>query len=170
MNKSIDVVYNNRKWVREPSNCTRIVVIAAGVDAEHIDLMHHGFSCLGNIAFLHVDRQPVDSGGVAATSLWPQARANTSLFEGPISECAFHVVLNGTLEEWLLHDLPSHGASVYQLSADTRIEHSVIKVVEQIKGLARSSQATGNEFETITFRTARLSSDQSPATPLNLIQ
>ncbi|MCK8663746.1 hypothetical protein M1M11_02490 [Pseudomonas azerbaijanoccidens] len=168
MNKSIGVVYSDRKWVREPSNCTRIVVVAAGVDAEHIDLMHHGFSCFANIAFLHVDRQPVESGVAGDFSLRPANRTNTSLFEGAISECAFYIVVNGTLDEWLLHDLPLHDTSINQLSADTCSERSIIEAVEQIKSLARASHAPRIEFETPDF--ARPPSDNLQATSLNLTQ
>lgn len=43
------------KWMREPSSCTRIVVIASGLDSDHIDLIHQGFSCFDNIALIQVD-------------------------------------------------------------------------------------------------------------------
>lgn len=49
------------KWMREPSSCTRIVVIASGLESDHIDLIHQGFSCFDNVAMIHVETANVVS-------------------------------------------------------------------------------------------------------------
>lgn len=154
MNKSIDGVCHNRKWVREPLNHTRIVVIAAGVDDEYLALMHHGFSCFSNIALLHIDRKPVELSVVGGFSPRSATRTNTSLVGSAISACAFYVFVNGALDDWFLHDLPLQEASIYQLSADTSSERSIIEAVEHIKSQARVAPTPWIEFEPIRFRTA----------------
>lgn len=55
MSQTADCRHQSLKWMREPSSDTRIVVIVSGLDSDHIDLMHHGFSCFDNIALMHVD-------------------------------------------------------------------------------------------------------------------
>ncbi|WP_448107547.1 hypothetical protein [Pseudomonas azerbaijanoccidentalis] len=118
MNRSADYRYQTMKWMREPSSCTRIVVIASGFDSDHIDLMHHGFSCFDNIALMQVE---ADTG----SDKFVEVQADYSF------------VVFGQLDERLLHGKPC----VYHVTHDTWAERSVIDAVEHVKSLARVSHS-----------------------------
>lgn len=122
MNRSTDYRHQAMKWMREPSSCTRIVVIASGFDSDHIDLMHHGFSCFDNIALMQVDR--ADTG-------------SDTLVEVQTTRSDYSFVVFGQLDERLLHGKPC----VYHVTHDTWAERSVIDAVEHVKSLARVSHS-----------------------------
>ncbi|MCP1496462.1 hypothetical protein J2Y86_001169 [Pseudomonas migulae] len=61
MSQTADCRNNAMKWMREPSSGTRIVVIASGLDSDHIDLIHQGFSCFDNVALIQVETANVVS-------------------------------------------------------------------------------------------------------------
>lgn len=138
MSQSIGFHYKFMKWLREPSSCTRIVVIVIGVSTDHIDLMHHGFSCFENIALMHIDTTQVEQEVVRDSRSRSVDRAEpTAFFEAQISECACCVVVAGELDEWFLHDFPLRKICIYPIAEGARAERSVIDVVEQVKSLAR---------------------------------
>jgi len=118
MNRSTDYRHQAMKWMREPSSCTRIVVIAYGLESDHIDLMHHGFSCFDNIALMQVE---ADTG----SDKFVEVQADYSF------------VVFGQLDERLLHGKPC----VYHVTHDTWAERSVIDAVEHVKSLARVSHS-----------------------------
>ncbi|SEE70562.1 hypothetical protein [Pseudomonas migulae] len=61
MSQTADCRNKALKWMREPSSGTRIVVIASGLDSDHIELIHQGFSCFENVALIHVETANVAS-------------------------------------------------------------------------------------------------------------
>jgi len=109
--------------MREPSNGTRVVVIAAGLDSEHIDLMHHNFSCFENIALMRVEVAPVTTG----------------LFEAHLPSCDYCLVVAGELDKGFLGDLSRRRISIYPIAEDARIEHALIEAVDHVKRLARAT-------------------------------
>lgn len=138
MSQSTDFHYKSRKWLREPSSCTRIVVIVIGVSTDHIDLMHHGFSCFENIALMHIDTTQAGQEVVRDPRSRSVDRAEpTALFDTQISECACCVVVAGELDECFLHDFPLRKVCVYPIAEGARAQRSVIDVVEKVKSLAR---------------------------------
>ncbi|MBC3300986.1 hypothetical protein [Pseudomonas sp. SWRI18] len=124
MSRSGDCRSNTVKWMREPSSCTRIVVIVAAIDSDHIDLMHHGFSCFDNIALLQVEASDM--------------RADRGV-EVPVATCDYRVVVCGELDAYLLDSLSIGNPSIYRIGQDCRAERSVIEAIEQVKKLARLS-------------------------------
>ncbi|MCJ8207289.1 hypothetical protein [Pseudomonas sp. RGM2987] len=117
---------NALKWMREPSNCTRIVVIAGGLDSDHIDLIHQGFSCFDNVALIHIDAVKTGSGQLA---------------EGRVAEGDYCFVVLGEVDEHLLHDLSIGQPCIYPIAPDGAAERSVIAAVEQVKSLARVNRS-----------------------------
>jgi len=113
---------NAPKWMRAPSNCTRIVVIACGLDSDHIDLIHQGFSCFDNVALIHVDAAHTGPGQLAEV-------------RGVKGDYCFVVL--GEVDEGLLHDLSIGQPRIYPIAPDGAAERSVIAAVEQVKHLAR---------------------------------
>lgn len=116
--------------MREPSSCTRVVVIATGLSSDHVDLIHHGFSCFDNIALAHVDA--ADAGFLVG-------------LRAP--ECDYCLVVAGELDKRFLHNLPMRKTSIYQIAEGARTERSVIDAVEQVKRLARVSPSRRLEIE-----------------------
>ncbi|WP_210642761.1 hypothetical protein [Pseudomonas sp. Tri1] len=117
---------NALKWMREPSNCTRIVVIACGLDSDHIDLIHQGFSCFDNVALIRVDAvNPVPG----------------QLAEVRVARGEYCFVVLGELDERLLHDLSISPPCIYPIASDGATERSVIAAVEQVKSLARVNRS-----------------------------
>lgn len=126
MSLAADCRTNALKWMREPSNCTRVVVIACGLDSDHIDLVHHGFSCFDNVALIHVD----------AVNTVPGPLTDARVAKG---DCCFVVL--GEPDERLLHDLSIGQPCVYPIASDGAAERSVIAAVEQVKSLARVNRS-----------------------------
>ncbi|MDR6579343.1 hypothetical protein WLF14_26465 [Pseudomonas fluorescens] len=126
MSQAADCRTHALKWMREPSNCTRIVVIACGLDSNHIDLIHQGFSCFDNVALIHVD----------VVNTVPGQLAEVRVAKG---DCCFVVL--GELDERLLHGLSIGQPCVYPIASDGAAERSVIAAVEQVKSLARVSHS-----------------------------
>ncbi|MGA3797890.1 hypothetical protein ACPCYX_09005 [Pseudomonas fluorescens] len=126
MSQAADSRTNALKWMREPSNCTRIVVIACGLDSDHIDLIHQGFSCFDNVALIHVD----------AVNTVP-----SQLAEVRVAKSDYCFVVLGELDERLLHDLSIGQPCIYPIASDGAAERSVIAAVEQVKSLARVNRS-----------------------------
>ncbi|WP_223505769.1 hypothetical protein [Pseudomonas sp. GL-RE-29] len=126
MSQAADCRTNALKWMREPSNCTRIVVIACGLDSDHIDLIHQGFSCFDNVALIHVD----------AVNTMPGQLAEVRVVKGD-----YCFVVLGELDERLLHDLSIGQSCIYPIASDGAAESSVIAAVEQVKSLARVNRS-----------------------------
>lgn len=122
--------------MREPSSCTRIVVITAGLGSEHIALIHHSFSCFENIALMQVDVAPMTAG----------------IFEAPISTCDYCLVVAGKLDKCFLRNLPKRRINIYPIASDARTERSVIDAVEQVKSLARANQPPRIDTESALCR------------------
>ncbi|ROM52264.1 hypothetical protein BK648_09545 [Pseudomonas poae] len=112
--------------MREPSKCTRIVVIACGLDSDHIDLVHQGFSCFDNVALIHVDAVNTMAGQLA---------------EVRVAKSDYCFVVLGELDERLLHDLSIGRTCIYPIASDGAAERSVIAAVEQVKSLARVNRS-----------------------------
>ncbi|WVV49017.1 hypothetical protein THH46_11815 [Pseudomonas sp. NA13] len=106
------------KWMREPSSRTRIVVIVSAIDSDHIDLMHHGFSCFDNIALVQVE--PSDTGADRCVAVH-------------VAGCDYSFLVCGELEEYLLNNLSIGNPCIYQIGQDSWAERSVIDAVEQVK-------------------------------------
>jgi hypothetical protein len=123
MSQSADRGHTASKWMREPSSGTRVVVIAAGLDSEHIDVMHHNFSCFENIALMRMEVAPVTAG----------------LFETHLPSCDYCLVVAGELNEGFLGDLSRRRISVYPIAEDGPIERSLIEAVDHVKRLARAT-------------------------------
>lgn len=117
---------NALKWVREPSNCTRIVVIACGLDSDHIDLIHQGFSCFDNVALIHVDAVNTLPGQLAGAR---------------VAKADYCFVVLGELDQRLLHDLSIGQPCIYPIAPDGAAERSIIAAVEQVKSLARVNRS-----------------------------
>ncbi|SFH40599.1 hypothetical protein [Pseudomonas sp. NFACC45] len=113
-------------WMREPSSCTRIVVIVSGLDSDHIDLIHQGFSCFDNVALIHVDTLNTAPGKLVGV---------------PVAKRDCHFVVLGELDERFLHDLSIGQPCLYPVAPDEAAEHAVIAAVEQVKSLARVSHS-----------------------------
>ncbi|WP_080482370.1 hypothetical protein [Pseudomonas syringae] len=126
MSQAADCRTTALKWMREPSNCTRIVVIACGLDSDHIDLIHQGFSCFDNVALIHVD----------AVNTVPGQLAEVRVAKGD-----YCFVVLGELDERLLHDLSIGQPCIYPIASDGAAERSVIAAVEQVKSLARVNRS-----------------------------
>lgn len=124
MSRSADCRFKTLKWMREPSSCTRIVVIVSAMDSDHIDLMHHGFSCFDNIALVQVE---------------PSGSGAQRCVEVHVAGCDYSFLVCGELEESLLHDLSIGNPCIYQIGQSSWAERSVIEAVEQVKKLARLS-------------------------------
>lgn len=124
MSRSADCRSKTMKWMREPSSCTRIVVIVSAIDSDHIDLMHHGFSCFDNIALVQVE--PSDTGADRCV-------------EVHVAGCDYSFLVCGELEEYLLNNLSIGNPCIYQIGRDSWAERCVIDAVEQVKKLARLS-------------------------------
>lgn len=122
--------------MREPSSCTRIVVITAGLGSEHIALIHHSFSCFENIALMQVDVAPMTAG----------------IFDAPVSTCDYCLVVAGKLDKRFLRDLPKRRISIYPIAQDARTERSVIEAVEQVKSLARANPPPRIDTESVPCR------------------
>ena len=122
--------------MREPSSCTRIVVITAGLGSEHIALIHHSFSCFENIALMQVDVAPMTAG----------------IFDAPVSTCDYCLVVAGKLDKRFLRDLPKRRINIYQIAQDARTERSVIEAVEQVKSLARANPPPRIDTESVPCR------------------
>ncbi|MHC8286066.1 hypothetical protein ACYZUD_04395 [Pseudomonas sp. XS1P51] len=136
MSQTADRRNTARKWMREPSSCTRIVVIAAGLDSEHIDLIHHSFSCFENIALMQIDAAPI----------------NVGVFEAPIATCDYCLVVVGELDKRYLRHLPKRRISIYPIAEDATTERSVIEAVEHVKSLARATPPPRGDIETALCR------------------
>lgn len=117
---------NALKWVREPSNCTRVVVIAYGLDSDHIGLIHQGFSCFDNVALIHID---------AVNTLPGQ------LAEVRVAKADYCFLALGELDEGLLRDLSIGQPCIYPIASDGTAERSIIAAVEQVKSLARVNRS-----------------------------
>ncbi|WP_123715821.1 hypothetical protein [Pseudomonas poae] len=126
MSQAADCRTNALKWMREPSKCTRIVVIACGLDSDHIDLVHQGFSCFDNVALIHVDAVNTMAGQLA---------------EVRVAKSDYCFVVLGELDERLLHDLSIGRTCIYPIASDGAAERSVIAAVEQVKSLARVNRS-----------------------------
>lgn len=126
MSQAADCRTHAMKWVREPSNCTRIVVIVCGLDSDHIDLIHQGFSCFDNVALIHVD----------TVNTAPGKRV-----EVRVAKSDYCFVVLGELDERLLHDLSIGQSCIYPIAPDEAADRSVIAAVEQVKSLARVSHS-----------------------------
>ncbi|WP_248733012.1 hypothetical protein [Pseudomonas sp. MWU13-2517] len=126
MSQAADCRTNALKWMREPSKCTRIVVIACGLDSDHIDLVHQGFSCFDNVALIHVDAVNTMAG---------------QLVEVRVAKSDYCFVVLGELDERLLHDLSIGRTCIYPIASDGAAERSVIAAVEQVKSLARVNRS-----------------------------
>jgi hypothetical protein len=126
MSQAADCRTNALKWMREPSKCTRIVVIACGLDSDHIDLIHQGFSCFDNVALIHVDAVNTMAGQLA---------------EVRVAKSDYCFVVLGELDERLLHDLSIGRACIYPIASDGAAERSVIAAVEKVKSLARVNRS-----------------------------
>ncbi|OAJ48981.1 hypothetical protein [Pseudomonas marginalis] len=124
MSRTVDCRTHAMKWMREPSSCTRIVVIVCGLDSVHIDLIHQGFSCFDTVALIHVD----------TVNAVPGKRVDV---QGVKSDCSF--ILLGELDERLLHSLSMGKRCLYSIAPDGSAECSVIAAVEQVKRFARVS-------------------------------
>lgn len=122
--------------MREPSSCTRIVVITAGLGSEHIALIHHSFSCFENIALMQVDVAPMTAG----------------IFDAPVSTCDYCLVVAGKLDKRFLRDLPKRRINIYPIAQDARTERSVIEAVEQVKSLARANPPPRIDTESVPCR------------------
>lgn len=122
MSQAADCRNKAMKWMREPSSCTRIVVIASGLESDHIDLIHQGFSCFDNVALIHID----------AVNTVPD-----KLVEVRVAEKDYCFVVFGELDERLLHELSIGKPCVYPIAQDAWAERAVIQAVEQVKSLAR---------------------------------
>lgn len=122
--------------MREPSSCTRIVVITAGLGSEHIALIHHSFSCFENIALMQVDVAPMTAG----------------IFDAPVSTCDYCLVVAGKLDKCFLRDLPKRRINIYPIAQDARTERSVIEAVEQVKSLARANPPPRIDTESVPCR------------------
>lgn len=134
MSQSVDLACKARKWLREPSSCARVVVIATGLSSEHVDLIHHGFSCFNNIALAHIDT------------------ADAGFFLGLQGvDCDYCIVVAGELDKRFLRDLPMRTTSIYRIASDTRAERSVLDAVEQVKRLARLCPPSRLENEPANF-------------------
>ncbi|SDH51680.1 hypothetical protein SAMN05216588_105106 [Pseudomonas flavescens] len=112
------------KWIREPSSCTRVVVIACGLESDHIDLIHQGFSCFDTVALIHVDAVRTVPG---------------KLVEVRVTKGDYRFVVFGELDERLLHDLSIGEPCIYPIASGGVAERSVISAVEQVKSLARQT-------------------------------
>ncbi|WP_083244888.1 hypothetical protein [Pseudomonas sp. 8 R 14] len=132
MSQAVDCRPNAMRWMREPSSCTRIVVIVCGLDSAHIDLIHQGFSCFDNVALLHVD----------AVDTVPGKHVDVQVAR---SDCSFVVL--GELDERVLHSLSMGKRCLYSIAPDVSAECSVIAAVEQVKNFARVSHS--RHLETI---------------------
>ena len=124
MSRSADCGSKTMKWMREPSNCTHIVVVVSAMDSDHIDLMHHGFSCFDNIALVQVE--PPDIGADRCV-------------EVHVAGCDYSFLVCGELEEYLLNNLSVGHPCIYQIGQGNWAERSVIDAVEHVKKLARLS-------------------------------
>lgn len=114
------------KWMREPSSHTRILVIVSGLDSDHIDLIHQGFSCFDNVALIHVDTVNTAPG---------------KLVEGHVAKRDYRFVVLGELDEHVLHDLSIAQPCLYPVAPDETSERSIMAAVEQVKNLARGSHS-----------------------------
>lgn len=114
------------RWMREPSSCTRIVVIVSGLDSDHMGLIHQGFSCFDNVALIHVDTLNTAPG---------------KLVEVQVAKSDYRFVVLGELDERFLHDLSIGKPCRYPVAPDEAAERSVIAAVEQVKSLARVSHS-----------------------------
>ncbi|UUQ64318.1 hypothetical protein NLK61_24380 [Pseudomonas fuscovaginae UPB0736] len=94
------------------------------MDSDHIDLMHHGFSCFDNIALVQVE--PSDIGAHRCV-------------EGHVAGCDYSFLVCGELEASLLNNLSIGNPCIYQIGQDSRAERSVIEAVEHVKKIARLS-------------------------------
>lgn len=135
MNQLVDFSYEAGKWVREPSSCTRVVVIATGISSDHIDLIHHGFSCFENIALMHLEVGRAGFSGLSGVK---------------ISGCYVCLVVAGELDKRFLNDLPMGEINIYQIEEGGRAERSVIAAVEQVKRLARMTHSRQLDIDTVT--------------------
>ncbi|SCY72833.1 hypothetical protein SAMN03159391_02820 [Pseudomonas sp. NFACC37-1] len=114
------------RWMREPSSCTRIVVIVSGLDSDHIDLIHQGFSCFDNVALIHVDTVNTATGKLVGVKM---------------AKNDYCFVVLGELDERFLQDLSIGQPCLYPVAPDEAAERSVIAAVEQVKRLARVSHS-----------------------------
>lgn len=126
MSQTADCRTSTMKWMREPSSCTRIVVIVCGLDSDHNDLIHQGFSCFDNVALIHVD----------TVNTAPGKRV-----EVRVAKSDYCFVVLGELDERLLHDLSIGQPCIYPIAPDEAAERSVIAAIEQVKSLARVSHS-----------------------------
>lgn len=125
------------KWMREPSSCTRIVVIVSGLDSDHIALIHQGFSCFDNVALIHVDTVNTVNGKLVGVKM---------------AKSDYCFVVLGELDEHVLHDLSIGQPCLYPVAPDEAAERSVIAAVEQVKSLARGSHSRHLEAIPYTCR------------------
>lgn len=132
MSRTADYRQQGSKWMREPSNGTRLVVFAAGLDIEHLDLLHHSFSCFENVALMQVEAAPPDA----------------ELFDARLPTCDYCVVVAGELDKRFLRDLPKRKISIYPIAEQAPRERSVIEAVEHVKSLARATPAPRLETDT----------------------
>ncbi|NQD92810.1 hypothetical protein HP532_09135, partial [Pseudomonas sp. CrR25] len=128
------------------------VVIVVGVGEDHIDLMHHGFSCFENIALMHIDTVQVGSKTIRDSRSRSVDRIeSTALFDAQILASACCVLVAGELDEYLLHDLPLRKACIYSIAEGARAKRSVIDVMENIKSLARVNNSRRTDMEAASF-------------------
>lgn len=126
MSRTVEGRIHAMKWMREPSSCTRIVVIVSGLDSDHIDLIHQGFSCFDNVALIHVDTVNTVNGKLVGVQ---------------VAKSDYCFVVLGELDERFLHDLSIDQPCLYPVAPDEAGERSVIAAVEQVKRLARVSHS-----------------------------
>lgn len=126
MSQTADCLTHAMKWMREPSSGTRIVVIVCGLDSDHIDLIHQGFSCFDNVALIHVDTVNTVPG---------------KFVEVRVAKSDYCFVVLGELDEGLVHDLSIGKPYIYPIAPDGEAERSVIAAVEKVKSLARVSHS-----------------------------
>lgn len=122
MSRTAEGCVHAMKWMREPSSCTRIVVIVSGLDSDHIDLIHQGFSCFDNVALIHVDTVGTATGKLIGVQM---------------AKSDYCFVVLGELDERLLHDLSIDQPCLYPVAPGEAGERSVLAAVEQVKSLAR---------------------------------
>jgi hypothetical protein len=123
MSQTADYRHPGRKWMREPSSETRVVVFTAGLESEHLALIHHSFSCFENVALMQVEAMPT----------------NDDLFEARLPTCDYCLVVAGELDKRFLRELPRRRISIYPIAEHAPSERSVIAAVEHVKSLARST-------------------------------
>ncbi|WDY56923.1 hypothetical protein [Pseudomonas sp. PSKL.D1] len=109
---------------------TRVVVIAFGVGSEHIELLHHSFSCFANIALMQVD---------------DEAAAHDNVLQVQVSDDPRSLMANRVLAR----SCPTQGMvgqpMTYSIARGARAERSVIDAVEHVKRLARGHAVRQHE-------------------------